>query len=225
MKAMLVSDFAQLRKFLPATAFICLFVVAVMSLSMHDFISGVSGGIACTGVMLPLIVAYSILANDEATGWAKMRETLPLSKNDIVLGRYVGVIALTLVTCLFAVVATFAVNAIFAAVGVIDAVDYASAVVPAVVSGVGGMAFSLLMLAVVLPISMRYGITRATRALPLFFALAFFVFGNTIGMWFSVGELAFSQFVTIVAGIVVAALVFFVASAFIACKLYSAREF
>ena len=87
-----------------------------------------------------------------------------------------------------------------------------------------GTAFSLIMLSFILPIVMRLGLTRTSRIVPIVFVLAVCLFFALGPGYLDVVPDA-SMLPVLCGGIIVIALVLFVISAFVTCKLYEAREF
>lgn len=224
MKLMLVSDFTQIKHSLPSTALICVFIVVVMTISMGTPVAGA----AAIAAMLSYIVIYSVLANDEAAGWAKLRDTLPLSRRDIVLGRFAGTLIVSIAGCVLAIVLAFAVSAVMVAFGMDSVIKemggMQTTMTITALSSVIGTAFSLIMLSFILPIVMRLGLTRTSRIVPIVFVLA-------VCLFFALGPGYLdivpdeSMLPVLCGGVIVIALVLFVISALVTSKLYEAREF
>ena len=224
MKLMLVSDFTQIKRSLASTMLVCIFIVVVMTISMGTPIVGA----AAVAAMLPYIVVYSVLANDEATGWAKLRDTLPLSRRDIVFGRYAGTLIVVIISCIIAIALSLATAAVSGALGMggdsLGAFNEGGVVKATALTSLIGVAISLIMLALILPLVMRLGLTRTARVLPIVFVLivcAFFGFmSDSLPAMIPEASLPL-----IGAGFAIGALVLFAASALVTCKLYEAREF
>ena len=222
MKTMLVSDFAQLKGTLASTAIICVFVCALITFSTGSALAGV----AAVATVLPYLLLYNLLANDETSGWAKMRVTLPMTRRDIVLGRYASLLVITAASYVLAVACALAVGWLIASVlpdrGFVFSLE---TVAETAVGGLLGVFFAVLMNCVTLPIVMSLGLTRAVRALPLIFMVVFcgaVSFMPTSALDMDVSSLPLG----LVAAVAVAiALALFVLSALLACKLYERREF
>ena len=94
MRRMLLCDLVVIRRQLPQIALIGLIPALVLS------IVSVSMAAEAVIMMVTLMITYMIIvtlsAYDDASGWAAFRLTLPLSRRDVVLGRY----ATVAVTCL-----------------------------------------------------------------------------------------------------------------------------
>ena len=222
MKTMLFSDFAQVKQTLVRTLFICVFVMAIMVVSTGSTLVGA----AAVAAMVPYMTVYSVLANDEVAGWSKLRDTLPLSRHDIVLGRYAGTLILTVFAAAVAFVLAVAAGALLALVtGNLSTGLSADVLAGTAISGVMGASVSLVLGSIILPIVMRFGLTRTARILPVAFVV---LFCAALGLTSSGGFLVEAQSVdlgVLVVGAVAASLAIYAVSAFIACKLYEAREF
>ena len=231
MKAMLASDFAQVKRFVLQTAAICACVIVIMIVSCDSLMMGVSMGAAAIAVMLPCLMTYSVLSYDEMAGWARLRETLPLSKRDIVFGRYAGVLVASLASLAFSVAVALAAYAVIPATGLggsaFDAQAMGGVSLPAMagLAGVGGMSIALVMLSVILPIAMRFGVTRSVRILPLIFVFGFCAFAGFMQSKFTLDLLMGMTPVVAGLSLAVGALALFIVSALVALRLYGAREF
>ncbi len=188
-------------------------------------------------LMLAYATGFTLVAYDERNDWEKLRLTLPLSRADIVHGRY----------------ATFAVMTVAGIVlgGVLVAVLWGLAQLAptapvlsefagafdwqmAVVMAVSGIVFALVLWIIALPLVARYGMTKAVRFLPLAFVIVLPIATVLIQ---KAGPLPASvmDFVAWVAtptGTLVAAgaalaviVVLFALSSMLAVRLYEKREF
>ena len=234
MKTMIVSDFAILRPTLVQLAGICTVVALFMGYATGSI---VSGG-AAVAAMTPFMLLFSLAAADEQGGWERFRLTLPLTRRQVVFGRYatLGIIALGAIA--------FALTLSFAALAVLNLLP--APVIPtrltpgdnspaAIIGGVvGGVCSVMVGMAVALPLIMRFGMTKTTRIVPavvvIFLALGAGFFGDGIqptgaladfAQWLDTG----SNYLVAAALAVAAAVVIYGASALVAAKLYEPREF
>lgn len=130
--------------------------------------------------MFFMMGAMGLAAYDELANWGLFRLTLPLSRRDVVLGRYAAIAALGLMGMAVGVVGALAVSAVATTVGLPGELGEAFALDGTML---GAMAvttsFTLLIGAVVAsvvtPIYFRLGQTRATQILPTVIVLLFVV--------------------------------------------------
>ena len=86
MKAMIVSDFAVLRSALLQLLGIC----AIIALFM-GYVMGAVGTAAAIAAMVPFMGLFSLAAYDEQNNWERFRLTLPLTRRQVVFGRYASI--------------------------------------------------------------------------------------------------------------------------------------
>lgn len=221
MKAMLYADFVQMRRNVPQMLFICVFVCGIIIVSTQS----PAASAAAVATMVPYILLYGIAANDEAAGWSKMRDTMPLTRRDIVAGRYAGTLITTAASCLAAFVLSMAVGLMIAAAyGKAPMAAFGALVQETLVASLLGCALALVMLAILLPVIMKMGLTRAARILPLVFVL---VFCGAMAIM-SDGFPSFQVLPPlglVTASCLVVALALFAASMMVTRGLYESREF
>ena len=168
MKTLVLSDLLSQRSGLGQIAFILVVVDAIMFVCMQS----PEAALACVAVMVPYLMCYSLAVSDEMSGWERMRLTLPMGRNVVVRSRYASVILIAVITCAVA----FILNVVLLAV---------VGAIPQLSSWLGGMAFTgekvagmlasavlafsmcLLFCSFTLPAMFRFGITRATRFIPV----------------------------------------------------------
>lgn len=235
MKTMIVSDFAILRSALFQLAGICLVIGAFMGWAMGS----VAGAAAAIAAMVPFMMLFSLAATDEQNGWDRFRLTLPLTRRQVVWGRYASLGLIILGTITFAALVAFAFLAVAAGLqdgmlpaGLAPAENPPAAIVGAIV---GAACVISVGMDVALPLIMRFGMTKATRIVPaivvvaLAFGVAFFDAGGIpvasgltgLIQWLDTGN----NYLFAAAAIIVAAALLYAASATIAAKLYEQREF
>lgn len=90
MKAMIVSDFAVLRSALLQLLGICLVIALFMG-----YVMGAVGTAAAIAAMIPFTGLFSLAAYDEQNNWERFRLTLPLTRRQVVFGRYASIALLT----------------------------------------------------------------------------------------------------------------------------------
>lgn len=234
MKTMIVSDFAALRSALLQLLGICLVIGLFMSYTM-----GGVGTSAAIGAMVPFMCLFSLAAVDEQNGWERFRLTLPITRRQVVFGRYASVAIATVFALVLALGLAFL---LLAVVSLLPAAWVPESLAPAenppaaiVGSTAGSVGIIMVAMAVALPLIMRFGMTKAARIVPLIVVVviagcvsffdADFLFANgmvrDLVTWLDTG----SNYLVAAVGTLAAAAVLYGASAPIAAKLYERREF
>ncbi|MCI8468514.1 MAG: ABC-2 transporter permease [Eggerthellaceae bacterium] len=235
MKTMILSDLIIMRDSLLQLLGICVVVGAVLSAAMESVVSMA----AMLTVMLPFLYLTSVSAYDEMGRWELFRLTLPLSRRQVVMGRYASLLVVTAGAAAFALVLSAVVLAVCAAVLGDAAPAGLTLAENAPFALVGSTALSacvlLLASAVALPLIMRFGMTRWTRLAPvavvLVLAAGVWLLGDGmpasgaldgVVAWLEAGD---GANLALACGIVlVAALALYAASSLLATRLYEARE-
>ena len=187
--------------------------------------------------------AMGAAAYDDQNGWGKYRLTLPLSRRDVVAGRYAAIVTLGLIGAVVGSIASFAVMGIASAVELPGGLSEPLSLND---DRVCGMAFATAtcvligatVASVVTPVYFKFGQTKATQLLPtiivILFVVPFMILGNS-GILSDDTSLRFiSDFnafveeptglaITIVA-IIAVSILLLVISAAVSLKLYGRRE-
>ena len=135
----------------------------------------------CIGLcMFFMMSAMGLAAYDQLNHWELFRLTLPLSRRDVVLGRYAAIVTFGLTGTVVGVVAALVATAVVSAVGLPGEVGEAFAFDPDMLAVMAVVTcFTLLIGAVVAsvvtPLYFRLGQTRATQILPTAIVLLFVV--------------------------------------------------
>lgn len=240
MKTMVVSDFAMMRvSFLQMMG-----IILVVGIVMGVFMGTVTGAVAAVTVMAPFICLFSISASDEQNGWESFRLTLPLSRRRVVFGRYASLGLITLFSGAFAMLIGVVMMLIGNAFAVGSGAQPALAALssennpPAIVLSVVLVACAMVLVAssAVLPLIMRFGMTRAARFVPLLVVLALAAgigYLDTVAAgawegvygWFSNVVSDDAGAVLLASGALLVAVAVFAATAPLSVKLYEHREF
>ena len=207
MRRMLLCDLAVIRRQLPRVMISTLFVAAMVC------ITGLEGGVIVPVVIMMGVyfVTVTLAVFDDRDGWAAFRLALPLSRRDVVLGRY----ATTVATCLAFAVLGVALSAI------VEQVAAAPGVEGILSLAMVGTAFTLTCMAIVLPIYFRVGTTRGARIIAMLMCVIPFVvvgFGDASVV---AGFIAGPDFLVLFP---VVSLVLFAASAVVSLRLYDSRD-
>lgn len=178
---------------------------------------------------------------DEQNDWGRFRLTLPLSRRDVVLGRYGAIVTLGLGGMAVGLLAAFAISAVAHAVELPGELSQALALDDGALSAMTLSTASSLLIgsavaSIVTPIYFRLGQTKATQLLPMFIFVIFnlpLVFSGLLGgslpgieyidVLFAYSETPEGLMLSCV-GMVAAAAAILGLSAAIALRLYETRE-
>lgn len=183
-------------------------------------------------------------AYDEQNDWGRFRLTFPLSRRDVVLGRYGAIATLGLAGMAVGVVATLAISAVASAVELPGGLSQALSLDPDALSAMAfSTTFCLLIgstvASIVTPVYFRLGQTKATQLLPvaiiMLFVLPMALLGNSglldgtlPGLEQVSALLAYIKtpegLIVGCAGMTAAAAAILTASAAVSLRLYKTRE-
>ncbi len=233
MKAMMVdlivmkSNFAQL-------AGLCALISVVVA-----FVSGtvVTFAVAAS-VMVPFLFLFTVSAYDETNGWEQFRMAMPFSRREVVFGRYGSFLAVCVVSAILAAALALVLAAVARLLPQsIDAIASIAAEELPVSVLVGmmlmGSSFALVSGCITIPLTMRFGMTKGVRLVPVVvvFALVGLSAVGSEPIEAAVSALASATnfgddvLIALIALIVMlAALVLYAASAALSVRLYAARE-
>ena len=181
MKTMFLSDLFTLRRSLPQL----IFTAVVFCLIMTFFsLSAVTLSAALTA-LLPMVCLMNLCMYDDLNGWGSYRLTLPLSRRDVVWGRYLTVLLITagcavmgvILGLLAFLVASWLPGTALAQISLAtDLVDDLLVVnlIEITCAAVAACLVVLITAIVVLPLVMKMGVTKAVRIIPLFVVVLLF---------------------------------------------------
>lgn len=233
MKAAFLSEFASVRSTLVQMALVYLACGAFICVGMKS----VLGMVSAISAMTPFFLMFTFAGYDAMNGWERYRAALPLSRRDIVFGRYANV----LVCSVAAAAISFALGIAIAAVAPLLPIGgdlsagLASECDPALVAlvAVAALAVMLVVTSFLLPVVLRFGMNKAVRYVPIGLFVVTMLVGlalpNVAGMpqalasldaWFS--DPANMPLAT--ATIAVATLAVFSASCLAAVRLYRTKD-
>ncbi|WP_239442880.1 ABC-2 transporter permease [Gordonibacter sp. An230] len=211
----------------------------VVALVVGLFITFVTQSLYITAPMLiviiPFSIAFTIIAYDERSGWQQFRLALPISRADVITGRYASIALLVLV----GVVVGLAVTGIgIAAAQLLPSVPQLAELMSnfswqaILMASAMGLAAIFIMLSIMLPLVSRFGMTKAVRYLPLVIVFGFVIALNLeSNLQMPAFVLDFVNWVKTPEGTLAAALIavavvviLYLASASLSVKLYAKRE-
>ena len=226
MKAMIMSDLLIAKKYLLQQLGV--------SIAVGIFITVVIGNLyvaaPMVGVMIPFSLTITILALDERANWQQFRLALPMSRSNVIAGRYVSFALLALL----GIAAGLLVTLVMVAAGVPQLADLMGnfSWQAMLFASVAGLAIILVMLSVTMPLFSRFGMTKGVRYLPLLIIIGvFFAFqldGNGPPPEFVANVLNLLESpagtIAIAAGVLAITAAVYAISAVISTKLYQKRE-
>ncbi len=178
MKAMIASDLVTMKNSMAQLVVVCLVVAAAMAVMTKNLLVCMSALCA----MVPFMYLFTISAYDEMNGWERFRLTLPISRSQVVFGRYVGLLIVEVLcdvlALAFAGLITVVIGALPASMQMPELTFQGNG--PGLVFGVclRVSALILFVAALSLPFFMRYGMTKGTRLAPIVLILLF-----SFGLW------------------------------------------
>ena len=231
MKAMIMSDLLIAKKYLLQQLGIAI-VVGVFICVMVGNLYVVPPAV---GVMVPFSLTIMILSLDERANWQQFRLALPISRADVIKGRYVSFLLLAL--CGIAVGLFTAFLVMFAAQVAPNVPQLADLMVnfswqAMLTASVAGISIILVMLSITMPVFSRFGMTKGVRYLPLLIIfgvfIAFSLNGNGSQPEFVSNVLSLLETpegtVAVCAGAFAIVAALYAVSAVISMRLYKKRE-
>lgn len=209
MKGLLIKDILGLRRYFFSFAVICLaFLILSVLMKTAMFVSSI---LAVLFLMMPL----TVFSYDESAKWDAYGLTLPVSRKQIVLSRYVLTLLMLAVGSLIGAVFTYGITLL---PGVEETSQGMLEVIP-VICGMG-----LIILAVVFPLIYKFGAEKGRYLMIAVFLLLMIVtlLFNQISGWKEqlLPLLVFLPYAAPIVG-----LAFMAVSYWISCRIYENKEF
>lgn len=240
MKAMIMSDLIIMRRSLVQLLAICFCCAAGTAVATQGNLTVVG---ACFGAMVPLLYLLSLASYDELANWQVYRLTLPMSRGNAMMGRYVGFLIVVAASIVAGVIASYIVAAVAGIVagpsssngGFMSTLTLAMNPADVIWGGaIGGAAVALIVSAITLPALARFGLQKGTRFIPIIgvviLVLSMVLFGEGgpfYGVLPSITDLfpeEGGEF-TFVFTLGLAAIVLYAVTLPLSIKLYDTREF
>ncbi|MEY8437215.1 ABC-2 transporter permease [Atopobiaceae bacterium 24-176] len=230
MRTVFISDLLTMRKPLAQLALIGVFIALCI------------GSVAVAG-FFPFLFMTSLFTVDEQNGWERFRLTLPVTRDQMVRGRYLTVLASCIVSVLGAVALAVPLS------WLAEAGLPVGSVLPTEGAGIGELllttsvasaatALAILLLASLsMPVYLRYGATKAARVAPAVVILAFCLgmatleqagvlaeWGPRVDVWLE-GLVASGQGTLLGLLAVAGVLAVYAVSSQVSCAIYERRQF
>lgn len=230
MRTVIISDILTMRKPLAQLALIGVFIALF------------TGSVAIAG-FFPLLFMTSLFTVDEQNGWERFRLTLPVTRSQVVRGRYLTV----LVSCAVSVLAAMALAVPLSWLA--ETGLPVATVLPTEGPGIGELLFTtsvasaaaalaiLLLASLSMPVYLRYGATKASRLAPAVVILAFCLamatleqvgvlaqWGPHVDAWLE-GLATSGQGAPLAVLAAVAVLAVYAVSSQVSCVIYERRQF
>ena len=232
MRAMILSDMLMSKKYIVQQAIMAVIVSVIVSMVTENlFIT-----VPMVTVMIPFSLTFTLLAFDERNNWQQFRLALPITRTNVIAGRYASLALIVLmglctgmVALAILIIATTFLPNVHPFASLLANFSWQATVLVAVAS----VSAIVVMLAFVLPFVVRFGMTKAVRSMSIVFVLLFvgvFALGSAAGVGNSL-EAFFTWVIApegtlVTAGIMLAAAaLFYAASGLVSTKLYAKREF
>jgi len=209
MRGLIIKDLLNLKKqgiFLGAFVIVYLFI----SIQMGD-------GAFFAGVLLIMcaLMPMTAMSYDERVKWDRYALSMPISRADIVVGKYALGILLLAVALVASLLATF----------VVGDINFKDNMLSTIMIGGIGIA----MMSVILPILFKVGVEKARYVIIAVFTapvLAIFTLGKLVDNGrITISQLGQINYTLLAAGVIVALIALFVLSLLISLKIYSRKEF
>ena len=151
MKNAVSCDLRTLAPFMPSIIVTLVFAGTFMMIGCGSV--GAAGGVSS---MMTLLCAFSLAGYEDQNSWGRFRATLPLSRREIVAGRYATVLVLAFAGALLGTAVSLALQCLFAALPQAKSPEL---VAPAEVfaSSLASMAFGLIACAIAIPFLTKFG--------------------------------------------------------------------
>lgn len=155
MLASVKSELAIIRTMAPVLTVTIVFVCAFMCFGMGSY-----AGASAACAMVPILVMFSLFGYDDQNGWLRYRAALPLARRDIVVGRYLAIVACSSVALVALFAVTMACVLAFPALGI--GMEQTST--PEIFSAcVASTAIVLVLVAIAQPFSIKFGGSKGVR--------------------------------------------------------------
>lgn len=229
MKAMIFSDLVTSKNSFITLFGITIFVAIFIAIMTETLVTAV----ACIAAMVPFMYLFSISAYDEQNGWERFRLTLPISRKQVVYGRYASTFLIMLCSLILAIALGLIMGIICTMLpfeGIPEGLKL-TMFGPDTIVGIALVTQLIILIASIftLPLIIRFGMTKGSRIVPivlvlaLSFGLAFI--GNKLDTALLSNILANGTTITLALVTITAALlVLYVLSALLSARLYEHRE-
>ena len=155
MLAAVKSELAIMRTMAPVLTVTIVFVCVIMCFGMGSY-----AGASAACAMVPILVMFSLFGYDDQNGWLRYRAALPLARRDIVVGRYLSIVACSLAALVALFSVTMACVLAFPAVGI----EMEQTSTPEIFSAcVASTAIVLVLVAIAQPFSIKFGGSKGVR--------------------------------------------------------------
>lgn len=243
MKAMILTDLITVKESLKQ----CVMIYAVVGLVLACSMKSVVACVACVGTMGAIMSWLMLASYDEVNSWQKFRASFPISRKEMMLGRYASILIVALGSALLALTVGYLamllsrvefLAPLFSVFGedVVDSLGSENNPTGIVLgASLLGAMVVILGVAFTQPFVAKLGMTKALRFGPVVVVVLLAVtvaasdslmaslpIASLMGLFSDNPDQAFIE-VTLVASLV--AMAVYAVSAFVAVKMYEQREF
>lgn len=170
MLVMIKTDLLTMKNY----ALVNLGLLLVVTLFICIGTGTIVGGVAALTVMLPFMYIFSTIAYDEMNGWERFRLTLPISRRQVISGRYASILIMIIFGAVISMVVGLILYFIASQLSSFEAAApfiETYSVTLEVAQSFLLAAFLLLVTTLVMPLFMRFGMTKGFRIIPLVLVL------------------------------------------------------
>lgn len=229
MKAMTLSDLISSKSALLQLFGISIFVSIFVGFATEQLLSVIG-----LGAMVPFLYLFTMASSDEQNGWERFRLTMPLSRKQVVYGRYASFLIVLIASAVAALITALAAGGVAQLLPeglAADAIRLDAWSVPELLAVTLLVELVILVgAAISLPVIMKFGMTKGARFVPIIVVIALTgavgLFGSNADLLHLDQLLASGESIALLlAGITVVSIALFCASALLSVRLYETREF
>lgn len=171
MKAAFLCEFATIKSVLLQMMVLYLLVGGVVGVGTQSL----AALTACIAAMSPFMIVFTLSAYDTANDWERFRACLPFSRNAVVASRYGNVLLVTLVMVVLSIALALAIGAVAPSLPLSE--EFKSAIAAEsnpqllIAGAAAGSGLVLFVAALTMPFILRFGMTKATRIIPVLLVL------------------------------------------------------
>ena len=167
MKAAILSELSAIKNVLVQQFAIYLVVGLVIGVSMGS----TTAMVACISAMAPILMVFTFAGYDAMNGWERFRAILPVSRDSLVIARYLNVLLSSLATLIVAFVIALILGQLSPMLpldpeGVQTIAEEMQQPLWILGGGVAGMCIILAFSSLLQPFILRFGLTKAMRWVP-----------------------------------------------------------
>lgn len=176
MKAAFLAEFSAFKNVLLQSFVLYLVIGLIIGITLGSAVAAA----ACVASMAPILLVFTFSGYDNMNGWERFRATLPVSREALVMGRYLNVLVASLATMvagfLIALAIGIAAPALPLDTEILASIEEEVAHPLEMAAGcIAGSCLMLMFASLFQPFILRFGLTKALRWIPTGIFLLFFL--------------------------------------------------